>query len=155
VLCGDSDASSLDRSLSAFDNGASRATAVHRAGARGLALCTRTKWLAPLFESGHFSLPRCTSRPGNVLISVVRSYEYGDAMMVKKLSSVGNRPRLIIERPILELLDISRDTPLEVTTDGEALIIRPVKKVALMDRELAAADRLMDAHEETYQKLAK
>lgn len=76
-------------------------------------------------------------------------------MMVKKLSSVGNSLGLIIERPILELLDITKDTPLEITTDGEALIIRPVKKAPLKDRALAAADRLMDAHAETYQKLAR
>ncbi len=39
-------------------------------------------------------------------------------MMVKKLSAVGNSLGLIIERPILELLDITKDTPLEVRTDG-------------------------------------
>ncbi len=76
-------------------------------------------------------------------------------MMVKKLSSVGNSLGLIIERPILELLDITKDTPLEITTDGEALIIRPVRKAPLKDRALAAGDRLMDAHAETYQKLAR
>ena len=76
-------------------------------------------------------------------------------MMVKKLSAVGNSLGLIIERPILDLLDLNKDTALEITTDGEALIIRPVRKGPLMDRALAAADRLMDAHEETYRKLAK
>ena len=76
-------------------------------------------------------------------------------MMVKKLSAVGNSLGLIIERPILELLDITKDTPLEVKTDGKALIIRPLRKAPLMDRAVAAAERLMDAHEETYQKLAK
>lgn len=77
-------------------------------------------------------------------------------MMVKKLSAVGNSLGLIIERPILELLDITRDTPLEVKTDGEALIIRPVKKEASeMERVIATAHEMMDAHEETYRKLAK
>lgn len=77
-------------------------------------------------------------------------------MMVKKLSTVGNSLGLIIERPILELLDINKDTPLEVRTDGEALIIRPVKKAASeMERVIAAAHEMMDAHEETYRKLAK
>jgi len=75
--------------------------------------------------------------------------------MVKKLSAIGNSLGLILERPILELLDINEDTPLEITIDGESLIIRPVRKAPLMDRALAAADRLMDAHEETYRKLAK
>lgn len=76
-------------------------------------------------------------------------------MTLTKLTAVGNSLGLIIERPILELLDITEDTPLEVTTDGESLMIRPVRKATLMDRALAAADRLMDAHEETYRKLAK
>jgi antitoxin component of MazEF toxin-antitoxin module len=75
--------------------------------------------------------------------------------MIKKLSVLGDSLGIIIERPILELLDISADTPLEVKTDGEALIIRPVRKAALLDRALAAADRLMDAHDGTYRKLAE
>ncbi len=76
--------------------------------------------------------------------------------MIKKLSAIGNSLGLIIERPILELLDITRDTPLEVKTDGEALIIRPVKKEASeLERVSAAAHEMMDAHEETYRKLAK
>ena len=76
-------------------------------------------------------------------------------MMVKKLSTVGDGLGLVIERPILDLLNITADTPLEVKTDGEALIIRPVKEVPLVERALAAADRVMDVHEETYRKLAK
>jgi antitoxin MazE len=75
--------------------------------------------------------------------------------MIKKLSAVGNSLGLIIERPILELLNITKDTPLEIKTDGEALIIRPAKKASQMDRVLAAADEIMDAHEETFRKLAK
>jgi antitoxin MazE len=74
--------------------------------------------------------------------------------MIKKLSAVGNSLGFIIERPILELLHITKDTPLDVSTDGEALIIRPVTS-AKLDRVLAAADGLMDAHDETFRKLAK
>lgn len=75
--------------------------------------------------------------------------------MVKKLSVVGDSLGLIIDRPILELLDITQDTALEITTDGEALIIRPVRPAPLTDRARVAADGLMDAHEETYRKLAE
>ena len=75
--------------------------------------------------------------------------------MIKKLSAVGNSLGLIIERPILDLLNITKDTPLEITTDGEALIIRPAKKPSQTDRVMAAADELMDAHDETFRKLAK
>jgi len=74
--------------------------------------------------------------------------------MIKRISAVGNGWGLLIERPILDLLEITEDTPLEVRTDGESLIIRPVK-VAQLDDALAAADELMDAHEETFRKLAQ
>ena len=74
--------------------------------------------------------------------------------MIKKLTAVGNSLGLIIERPILELLDIDKETPLEVRTDGEALIIRPQRKNRSA-RLKAAAERMMDAHDETLRKLAK
>jgi antitoxin component of MazEF toxin-antitoxin module len=78
-------------------------------------------------------------------------------MLVKKLAAVGNSLGIIIERPILELLGITKDTPLEVRTDGEALIVRPVRAAQASDvvRALAAADELMDAHDATYRKLAR
>ncbi|MFT4571558.1 MAG: antitoxin MazE [Candidatus Binatia bacterium] len=74
--------------------------------------------------------------------------------MIKKLSAVGNSLGFIIERPILDLLHITKDTPLDVSTDGEALIIRPVTSPK-SDRVIAAADAIMDAHDETFRKLAK
>jgi antitoxin component of MazEF toxin-antitoxin module len=82
-------------------------------------------------------------------------HAYDEAPVIKKLSAVGDSLALIIERPILELLDITKDTPLEITTDGEALIIRPAKTLSQMDRVVAAADEIMDAHEETFRKLAQ
>jgi antitoxin component of MazEF toxin-antitoxin module len=74
--------------------------------------------------------------------------------MIKKLTTIGNSLGLIIEKPILELLDIDKDTPLEVRTDGEALIIRP-QRAKRSARIRAAADRAMAAHDTTLRKLAK
>ena len=74
--------------------------------------------------------------------------------MIKKLCAVGNSLGLIIERPILELLDITKDTPLEVKTDGEALIIRPAK-LSKKRRVQESTKRMMAVHEETLRKLAQ
>ena len=74
--------------------------------------------------------------------------------MIKKLTPIGNSLGIIIERPILELLGIDRDTPLEITTDGSGLMIRPVTtdhRTRLQD----AAQRMMNAHDETLKKLAQ
>jgi antitoxin component of MazEF toxin-antitoxin module len=48
--------------------------------------------------------------------------------MIKTLTPIGNSLGIVIERPILELLEIDRDTQLEVRTDGESLIIRPIRE---------------------------
>ena len=74
--------------------------------------------------------------------------------MVKKLTAVGNSLGLIIERPILDLRDIDKATPLEVRTDGVALIISPVRK-SRSARLKAAAVRMMDARDQAFRKLAK
>lgn len=73
--------------------------------------------------------------------------------MRKKLSAVGNSLGLVIERPILDLLNIDRETDLEVTTDGNRLIIEPVRS---SKRSLkASAEKVMKKHDSTFRKLAK
>jgi antitoxin MazE len=74
--------------------------------------------------------------------------------MIKKLTAIGDSQGLIIEEPILELLGIDKDTPLEVKTDGEALIIRPARE-SRRQRVRQATERLMAHHDETLRKLAK
>ena len=45
--------------------------------------------------------------------------------MVKRLTKHGNSLALVIDRPILDLLKIDQETPLEVSTDGKKLTIAP------------------------------
>ncbi|MFH1537406.1 MAG: AbrB/MazE/SpoVT family DNA-binding domain-containing protein [bacterium] len=47
--------------------------------------------------------------------------------MVKKLTRHGNSLALVIEKGVLDLLDINADTPLDISTDGRVLIISPVR----------------------------
>ncbi len=47
--------------------------------------------------------------------------------MIKKLTPIGNSLGLIIDRPILDLLNIDRGSRLEITTDGKRLIIVPLR----------------------------
>lgn len=75
--------------------------------------------------------------------------------MRKKLSAIGNSLGIVIEKPILELLDIDRDTELEVITDGERLVIEPVRKRGRRERVSSAIDDVLSKHAETMKKLAK
>ena len=74
--------------------------------------------------------------------------------MRKKLSAIGNSLGIVIEKPILELLDIDRETELELRTDGDRLIIEPIRG-ARRAKVKAAAQRAMVAHDATLRKLAK
>jgi antitoxin MazE len=75
--------------------------------------------------------------------------------MTKTLTVIGDSLGLIIDKPILELLHIDKDTPLEIETDGESLIIRPVHESDRRPRVRKATEKMMDAHDETLRKLAK
>lgn len=46
--------------------------------------------------------------------------------MVKMLTKHGNSYALIIDRAILDLLRITPETELEISTDGKSLTVRPV-----------------------------
>jgi antitoxin component of MazEF toxin-antitoxin module len=74
--------------------------------------------------------------------------------MRKKLSAIGNSLGIVIEKPILELLGIDRETELDLRTDGERLIIEPVRG-GKRAKVKAAVRRAMDAHDETLRKWAK
>ena len=47
--------------------------------------------------------------------------------MLKKLTRHGNSLALVLDRGIIELLNIDSETPLEISTDGSLLLITPVR----------------------------
>jgi antitoxin component of MazEF toxin-antitoxin module len=74
--------------------------------------------------------------------------------MVKTLKQIGNSYGVIIDKPILELLQITPDTPLEITTDGRGLHIHPIrdrKRPSIKD----SLDWVNKHHAGTLKKLAR
>jgi antitoxin MazE len=47
--------------------------------------------------------------------------------MRKTLCKHGNSYALVIDKPVLELLHVTPDTPFEITTDGQSLLLSPVR----------------------------
>ncbi len=47
--------------------------------------------------------------------------------MEKSLIKHGNSLALVIDKPILEMLQITADTPLDLTTNGDVLMISPIR----------------------------
>lgn len=76
--------------------------------------------------------------------------------MIKRLQIVGNSLGLIIDKPILELLKITPDTELEITTDGERLIIVPVRSPSVPPKRMVKAQKkVVSANERTDRKSNK
>jgi len=48
--------------------------------------------------------------------------------MKKRLARHGNSLAIVIDKPILELLSIDEDTVLQISTDGNKIIITPIRK---------------------------
>ncbi|MBZ0160794.1 AbrB/MazE/SpoVT family DNA-binding domain-containing protein [Candidatus Methylomirabilis sp.] len=60
--------------------------------------------------------------------------------MVKHLTKHGNSLALVIDRGVLDLLEINADTPLSMTTDGKCLIVTPVRDPERQERFRAALE---------------
>lgn len=76
--------------------------------------------------------------------------------MIKRLTPHGNSAALIIDKPVMELLGITMDTPLKITTDGRNLIISPVKDADEREaRFRKALERVNERHGETLKRLAE
>ena len=75
--------------------------------------------------------------------------------MVKKLTAHGNSAALVIDKPIMELLHITMDTPLEISTDGKNLIISPVTDPERESRVRDSLKRVASKHDKTFSKLAR
>jgi len=75
--------------------------------------------------------------------------------MTKRLQAIGNSAGIIIDKPILELLGITPETELELSTDGQRLIITPVSEKSRRSRVARLQARVVASHEKTFRKLAK
>ncbi len=74
--------------------------------------------------------------------------------MIKTLTAHGNSAAIIIDKPILELLNITMDTPLKITTDGKSLIISPVRGPEREKLFKQALRKVNAEHGPTLKKLA-
>ena len=64
--------------------------------------------------------------------------------MLKKLTKTGNSLALVLDKRLLDRAQIDANTPLEVSTDGDVIVITPVRdrrRTARLKRIVAEAHR--------------
>ena len=65
--------------------------------------------------------------------------------MTKRLTRSGNSLALVIDRPLLEALEIDADTELELSTDGDVLVVTPLRDPK---RRRQVAEFVAEGHEQ-------
>jgi antitoxin component of MazEF toxin-antitoxin module len=75
--------------------------------------------------------------------------------MIKTLTKHGNSLALVIEKPILELLGADSETPFDVTTDGQVLILSPIRDADRRDAFKSALDKVNVRYPKALKKLAE
>ncbi len=75
--------------------------------------------------------------------------------MVKKLTRHGNSLALVIDRPILDLLKIDAETPLDLSTDGHSLIVAPAEQSARRQKFELAQRTVQKRYGKAFKRLAE
>lgn len=75
--------------------------------------------------------------------------------MLKKLTKHGNSLALVIDKPILDLLNIDTETPLDLSTDGHRLIVAPAERSVRRQKFEAAQHTAHKRFGKAFKKLAE
>lgn len=76
-------------------------------------------------------------------------------MMRKNLVKHGNSMALVIEKPILDLLGVDAETPFNITTDGQALVLTPARDAKRSKAFHAALGKANRRYAEDLKRLAE
>lgn len=75
--------------------------------------------------------------------------------MAKHLTKTGNSLALVIERPVLAATRIGPDTPLEVSTDGDVIVVSPVRDPARTEKLRRGMERIHQRYAGVFRRLAE
>ncbi|MGD0462262.1 MAG: AbrB/MazE/SpoVT family DNA-binding domain-containing protein [Tepidisphaeraceae bacterium] len=76
-------------------------------------------------------------------------------MKLKHLTRQGNSLAIIIDKPILDMLDINEKTMLKLTTDNGKIVLEPVSAEEIDRRFTAAADKVEKRFGRMFKRLAQ
>ncbi|GMO35835.1 MAG: AbrB family transcriptional regulator [Termitinemataceae bacterium] len=75
--------------------------------------------------------------------------------MVKKLIQHGNSVALVIDKPILEMLNITNETSFELTTDGKNIILSPQVEYIQENNILISLEKINKQYSNVLRKLSE
>lgn len=76
-------------------------------------------------------------------------------MAVKRLTKTGNSLAVILDRPLLEQTGIDETTPLEISTNGDVIVISPVRDAKARRKLRKAVDEIHGLYAGVFRRLAE
>lgn len=75
--------------------------------------------------------------------------------MVKRLTKTGNSLALVLDRPLLEATRIDADTELEISTDGDVIVITPLRDASRTEKLRAGVAEINRRYAGVFRRLAE
>ena len=75
--------------------------------------------------------------------------------MVKRLTRQGNSVALALDKKLLEQVDLDEDSEVEVSTNGDAIIVTPVRDGRRKAKVRAAVEKIDRLYAGAFKRLAK
>lgn len=98
----------------------------------------------------------CRTHQADTTLDIQRATtNHHGTTMTKTLTKHGNSYALVIDRAIMELLKITPETELEISTDGTVLTITPASASPRRGKVKSALERVNARHSKTLRRLAQ
>lgn len=75
--------------------------------------------------------------------------------MRKRLTRTGNSHALVLDKGVLEATGIDTDTILEVSTDGDVILISPVRDGDRVEKLKRGLDHMHERYADAFRRLAE
>jgi antitoxin component of MazEF toxin-antitoxin module len=75
--------------------------------------------------------------------------------MVKRLTRTGNSLALILDKPLLEQAGIDETTEVEISTDGDVIVISPVRTKKRAARLRTALEEINERYAGVFKRLSE
>ena len=75
--------------------------------------------------------------------------------MMKRLIKTGNSLALVLDRPLLEATSIDAETELEISTDGDVIVITPLRDPERTKKFQAGVERINQRYAGVFRRLAE
>ena len=75
--------------------------------------------------------------------------------MRKKLSRSGNSVALVLDKPLLEQLGLDENAEVELSTNGDVLVVTPIRDVVRQRRFRKSAEKITEKYAGLFRRLSQ